>query len=322
MPQPTQTQVHVDAILTNISVAYMNKPGNYIASQAFPPVTVPKQTDKYFTYTKGDWFRDEAKKRADATESQGSGYGQSTDTYSCDVFALHKDIGDQTRANADVPLQLETDAVRFITDRMMLRQEKQFVSDAFGNSIWDTNVSGGTDFTVWSNYSSSDPISDVETGKAKILKTTGFEPNTLIVGYNVWRYLKHHPDIVDRISGGSNSGSPALVTAQLVAAIFEVDRILVAKAINNTAVEGETVVQAFTHGDHALLCYVNPNPGLMSPSAGYTFVWQGVSQGLGQNVGVKQFRIEELGADRVEGQIAFDNKIVATDMGYMFLSAV
>ena len=67
MPQPTQNQVHVDAILTNISVAYMQQQQNFIATRVFPVVPVSKQSDKFFTYTKNDWFRDEAQRRADAT---------------------------------------------------------------------------------------------------------------------------------------------------------------------------------------------------------------------------------------------------------------
>ena len=55
MPQPTQNQVHVDAILTNISVAYMQKQENFIANKVFPIVPVDKQSDKYFSYTKNDW---------------------------------------------------------------------------------------------------------------------------------------------------------------------------------------------------------------------------------------------------------------------------
>jgi hypothetical protein len=71
MPQPTQNQVHVDAILTNISVAYFQQNQNFIATRVFPVVPVSKQSDKFFTYTKNDWFRDEAQRRADATESAG-----------------------------------------------------------------------------------------------------------------------------------------------------------------------------------------------------------------------------------------------------------
>lgn len=319
MPQPTQTAVHVDAILTNISVAYMNATSNYIASQVFPVVNVQKQTDKYFTYTKADWFRDEAKLRADTTESAGSGYGLSTAGYSCDVFALHKDIGDQTRANADAPIQLESEATQFLTQRMLIRQEKQFVTDAFATSVWATDV---TPSNLWSSYTTSDPITDIETGKTTILKNTGLMPNTLVLGYETFVALRHHPDIIDRVQGGATVSNPALGSEQLLSTVFGVERILVAKAVNNTAVEGETAVYAFTHGKHALLCYVNPNPGLLAPSAGYTFSWQGVSQGLGTNIGVKRFRMEQLSADRVEAQIAFDNKIVATDLGYFFNGAV
>ena len=57
MPQPTQSQVHVDAILTNISVAYLQRAENFIADKVFPVVPVDKQSDKFFTYDKNDWLR-------------------------------------------------------------------------------------------------------------------------------------------------------------------------------------------------------------------------------------------------------------------------
>ena len=52
MPQPHVNNVHVDAILTNISVAYMQKADNYIADKVFPVVAVDKKSDKFFKYTK------------------------------------------------------------------------------------------------------------------------------------------------------------------------------------------------------------------------------------------------------------------------------
>jgi hypothetical protein len=67
---------------------------------------------------------------------------------------------------------------------------------------------------------------------------------------------------------------------------------------------------------------VNPSPGLLEPSAGYTFAWQGVSGSLGLNMGISKFYMDKEKADRVEGEIAFDHKVVATDLGYMFVSVV
>ena len=318
MPQPTQTDVHVDAILTNMSVAYIQDARSFIAGSVFPRVPVMKQTDKYFIYSKNDWFRDEAQLRADATESAGSGYGLSTSTYSCDVFAFHKDVGMQVRANFDRPLDPDRDAVNFVTQRMLLRQEVQWVADAFTTGVWGTDVVGGTNFTRWSDYAGSDPVEDIEAAKESILSTTGFMPNTLVLGYQVFRKLKHHPDILDRYKYTSSDN----VTPDLLARLFEVDRVMVSTAIKATNVEGETSAYAFTAGKNAWLGYVNPTPSLLAPSAGYTFVWDGVSDGLGANVGVSRIPMPALRADRIEAQMAWDNKIVATDLGYFFSGAV
>ncbi len=315
MPQPTSSAVHTDAILTNISVAYIQREDAYIASKVFPILPVDKQSDKYYTYTKADWFRDEAEKRAPSTESAGSGYNVATATYSADVFAFHKDIPDQVRKNTDMPMNPDREATLFVTQRLLLRLEKQWVTDFFTTSVWATDV---TPANLWSNYATSDPITDIETGKETILAQTGFLPNTLVVGYQVFRQLKHHPDIIDRFKYTSSQN----ITAEILARLFEVDRVIVAKATNNTAAENETVTFAFTHGKHALLCYSNPNPGLLAPSAGYIFAWRGVSGGLGTDIGISKMRMDLKKADRVEGELAFDDKVVASDLGYFFNATV
>lgn len=324
MAQPSINSVHIDAILTNISVAYMQKSENFISDKVFPVIPVDKKSDKYFVYTKNDWFRDEAQRRADATESAGSGYNLGTETYSADVWAFHKDVGDQTKANADSPLNPLREAAEFVTQRLLLRREVQFVSDFMKTSVWGkdyTGVSGtpSTDqFKQWSDYANSDPIEDVEGGKAQILSTTGFEANTLVLGYETFRKLRHHPDIVDRIKYTSSS----VVTSDMLARMFEVDRVLVAKSIKATNNEGGTSAYAFNVGKVAWLGHVAPNPGLLTPSAGYIFSWTGVSGGLGATIGTSQIRMDALRADRVEAEVAFDNKIVSSDLGVYFASAV
>ena len=315
MAQPTANDVHVDAILTNISVAYIQDQASYIANRVFPLIPVEKQSDKYFTYNKGDWFRDEAQLRAPATESAGSGYTLATSTYSTQVYAFHKDVDDQVRANADTPLNPDRDATQFITQRMLMRQEVQWTSDFFTSGVWANDV---TPSALWSNYTSSDPIGDVETGKATMLNSTGFLPNTMVVGYEVFRQLRHHPDIVDRVKYTSAEN----VTEDILARFFGVDRILVARAIRNTGAEGAANSFSNIAGKNAALYYVAPTPGILTPSAGYTFAWRGVSDGMGANIGITRFRMPELRADRIEAQMAWDNKVIASDLGYFFASCV
>jgi len=336
MPQPNVNNVHIDAILTNISVAYLQNTDNFIADKVFPVIPVDKKSNLYFKYTKDDWFRDEAQRRADGTASAGSGYGLTTETYMADVYAFHKDIGDQTRANADNPLNPDMEATQFVTQRLLLRREVQWSSDYFTSGIWTSgDYTGVADATAplganeafkWSDYLVnptsylSNPIVDVETAKATVLQNTGYEPNTFVLGYKVFQTLKNHPLLVDRYK---YTQSGAIVTEDLLAQLFGVDRVLVAKAVVNSGAEGSNAQSYdFTVGSGALLCYTAPNPGLMTPSAGYTFMWTGVSGGLGSTIGVSRFRMEELKADRVEGEIAFDNKVVASDLGFFWSNII
>lgn len=324
MAQPTQYSVHIDAILTNISVAYIQQAENFVATKVFPIVPVDKQSNKYFKYTKNDWFRDEAQVRADATESAGGGYNLSTDSYSAQVWAFHKDIGDQTRANADTPINLDREATEFVTMRLMLRQELDFQSKFFTTGVWGTDATGvaGTpsagEFKQWSDFANSDPLEDIEAAKEYILQTTGFMPNTLVLGYQVFRKLKNHPDLVDRIKYTTSN----VITEDMIAKMFGVDRVLVTRSVKATNNEGATQAYAFVHGKAAMLCYSAPSAGLLQPSAGYTFAWTGVSSGLGQTIGTSRFRMESLKSDRIEAEAAWDNKVVASDLGYFFATCV
>lgn len=324
MPQPNKSQVHVDRPLTNISIAYIQSQMNFIASKVFPVVPVDKQSDSYFIYTKNDWFRDEAQIRPPATESAGSGYGISNTTYNCDVWALHKDIDDQVSANSDAPLNPDRDAAQFVAQRMLLRQEIQWATDFFGASLgWKDYTGVGSSpstnqFVQWNDQTSSDPVTDIEAGKEYILSITGYLPNTLVLGYSVYRQLKNHPDIVDRVKYTSAEN----ITEAILARLFEVDNVYVAKAVKATNVEGETAAYSFVHGKGAWLGYVNPTPSVLQPSAGYTFAWTGVSDGMGASIGTSRIPMPLKRATRIESQMAWDNKIIGADLGAFFASAV
>lgn len=315
MAQPSSSAVHIDVPLSNISVAYIQSQDRFISTKVFPIVPVDKQTDKYFTYTKGDWFRDEADRVGNAAETVGSGYNLSNDSYSADVWGLHKDIGDQERGNADMQVDPEVDATQFVTQRILMRRERQFIADAFVTGVWGTSATPGT---LWDN-AASDPELNVDTAKDTILQNTGFEANTMVVGYQVFQALKRNPSIGDRLK----YTTPDAPTESFLAGFFGVKRFLVGKSVVNTANEGATASMSFNYGKHALLCHVPETPSLRTPSAGYTFSWRnGVSEGNGLDVGIKNFRMEHLAADRVEGKAAFDHKIVATDLGYFLESVI
>ena len=329
MAQPTASDVHVNRPLTNISIAFMQDQTVFVADQVFPNVPVEKQSDVYYEYDRHYFNRDEMEVRAPATESAGGHYTvDATPNYYAPVFAFHHDIDDQRRANTDNPLNPDREATDIVTTKGLIKREKTWAAGHFASGIWDTDMDGvaagpvAGEFLQW-NDAASTPVDDVEDGKATVLEATGFEPNTLVVGYAVWKALKRHPDVVDLIKYGQTPGSPAVVTLQALAQILELERILVMKAVETTTAEGAaTQTSAFIGGKKALLCYSAPNPGLMVPSAGYTFSWTGYLGAGGQGQRISKFRIVKEKSDRVEIEMAYDQKVIASVLGYFFDTAV
>lgn len=326
---PTAGDVHVNRPLTNMSLAIMQSEMGFVATRIFPMIPVQSKSDLYFTYPRGEFNRDEMQKRAPSTESAGGGYDISTDNYTAEVFAFHKDVDDQIRANADSAISLDTEATKYVTLKALIKREKLWATKYFATSVWGVEREGvassptGTQFLRWDDAAST-PIEDIEGGKTAMLLSTGFKPNKLVLGYKVWAALRNHPDLVDRIkfSGGVGNNNPAVVNQQTVAAVFGVDEIEVMSAVENTAKEGQAAVHNFIGGNNALLTFAAPSPGLMVASAGYTFGWTGL---LGSNAAgsrIKRFRLERESSDRVEIEIAFDQKLVSADLGSFFLTAV
>jgi hypothetical protein len=309
-----------------MSVAYMQDESSFIANRVFPKIPVMKQSDVYFIYNKGDFFRDEARVRGGGTESVGGTYEvEAANPYYCKVHAFHKDVNEQERANHDEPLNADQDATDFVTQKMLVRREVDWASKFFVTGVWGCEITGvdatpGSGQALKFDSDSSDPIKVVSDQIVTMASTTGFRPNTLVLSPHVFYALKNHGDILDRIKYTQKG----IVTADLLATLFEVERVFVPWGVVNSANKGATDAVDFIMGKHMLLMYVNPRPGLKKPSAGYTFTWKGF-EGSGE-FGNRIVRIPMdqlgIGTERIEGEIAFDHKVIASDVGCFFKDIV
>lgn len=332
--QPTESDVHVNTPLTNMSVAFMQDAQNFVADRVFPNIPVTFQSDRYYTYDRGRFNADEMAVRAPSTESKGTGYTvDNSPTYAAKVWALHKDIDDQVRANSDSVLKPDADATNFLTVKALINRERAFVTNFFTTSIWTFQLFGDSSsadtdhFLKWS-ISTSTPIEDVRTAMTNVAESTGFRPNTLVLGRRVYDKLIDHPEFVDRVKYGTQGGQGGIgsaasqVTKNILAQIFELDQVLVMDGIYNAAKEGLTNQHFFIGGKHALLCYSAPSPGLQVPSAGYTFSWNGYLGAGPQGQRITKFRMPHLKSDRVEIESAYDQKVISADLGCFFANAV
>jgi hypothetical protein len=325
---PTPGDVHVNQPLTNISIAFIQNASSFVASRVFPNIPVSKQSDRYWTYDRGEFNRDEMEERAPGTESAGGGYKvDSTPTYYAPRYSFHKDITDETRANADVPLNPDREATQYVTTKALIKRERLFVQKFLGTGKWSTDITGvasapgAGQVLKWSD-ANSDPIKNVRDGKTAVRESTGFEPNKMVIGRRVYDALVDHPDIIDRVKYGQTAGAPAKANLDALMALLEIEEILVMNSIVNTAKEGQAASHQFIGGNVALLAHAATNPGLETPTAGYTFSWTGLMGSGAEGNRIRQFRMENLGVDRVEIDMAFDQKLVSADLGYFFNAIV
>lgn len=320
MPSPTDSDLHVNKLLSDLSVAYMNEQSAFIARKVFPVVPVSKRSDRYAVYDDAAFLRSRAAARAPATESIGGGYKvDTTPTYYCEKYSYHRDIPDEERDNADPVFNPEVDSMEHVTHAILLKMEELWVTNYFTTGKWGTDRTGvasgptGDQFVKW-NVSTATPIDDIRLSSNNVLAKTGRRPNVLVINPKVLAALEDHSSIVDRIKYTSDR----TVTPEVLARLFRLDEVLIAESVIDSSVDGAAASTGFVIGNHALLVYRPQRAGRKIPAGGYTFVWKDTDF----DVMIKQFRMEEFEADRIEGNIYFDMKLVASKVGVFFSTAI
>jgi hypothetical protein len=160
-------------------------------------------------------------------------------------------------------------------------------------------------------------VAAVETAKAVVIESVQSMPNTLVLPYEVYAKLRVHPKIVER----AQFATFGVVGPDILAQIFDVARVLVPRALKNTAAPGQDPAMQFVWGKHALLCHVPPRPAMKQVSLGYTFQWGGAPGSLGGHV-VEMWREDRRKADVVRVQRYYDQKIIAPGAAYLWKDAV
>lgn len=320
MANPDVGDLHVNSLLTNMSIGYIN--ADYIADRGCPLLPVNKQSDIIPEYDKSYWFRDDARLRAPGGDLHIGEYKVTTTaTYFARNFQWATKVTPEQIANADAPFRPEQDATRLVTDKLQLKREVQFASNFMATSKWGTDDDNSA--TDWDDFANSNPIDDAETAARTVRQAIGRRPNRAVMGDIVWSALKQHPLILDRISGGATPGSPATITRQLVAALFELDELLVASAIQTATDEGVAEASAtYTDviDDDCLFVYVSPTPGIFVPSGMYTFYWRPLTGGGPQFI--RRIEDTKVNATIIDGQGYWDQKLTCSKAGYFFSDIV
>lgn len=311
---PTAGDVHVSRPLSNYSEYWIQEQGGFNSLEGMTMVPVDNQFDEYWTWERADLYRDEVQEMADGAEAPDMQARVSTDTFKTRVYGLRAPITDRQRANADNELRLERGKTAALMQKMMIHREGKFHGAFIGTGIW-TGVADGTPGVKWDQPTAT-PIADIRDRIRGIESATGLRPNRISFGAEAWDTFVDADENLGRISGGSTTNNPALVQRALVAALFEIDRVHVRRAVRNTANVGATEATDFFAGSDDVLIYHAPfAPSMETPTAGIGFNWTGLTGATPSGHRIRRFRVESRETDYIQAQSAFDYKVTAPELG-------
>ncbi len=330
---PTISSVHKNTALTNISVMHKNQ--NYIADRIFNTVQVQKQSDYYYKFLKGAWFRNEASLRSPGADARRGGYVVTSDTFTCKEYAFAHPVPVELINNADAPIKPMALGVEFATNKILLKKEILMSAAVCTASNWTTSDDVDAD---WLHTDAGNTfIADILDAKETIRRLIGVYPNVLVMDAKTFRNVKQNEDVLARIIYSGTQGRPADVTSQTIAQLFELDEVIIGTALYSSAEEvlagtDFTAVDLWetnaTKGS-AFLYYRPPSAGLMVPAAGYTFNWP-------SDAGQETRKMAGGGAVRsvrywwedspkqwvIEAAECFDIKVVSADAGCLFYDTI
>ena len=296
--------------LDNISLAYSNE--NYVAERFFPIVTVKKDTGKITTYAM-DNLRIVKALRSIGSKTNEVGHSVSIgDHYVLKEYALMELVPDEHMEQAEAPIHPKIDATENITERLLVIKESAMATAVSATATMTSNTTlSGTD--QWSDYTNSDPIGDIKTGKEAVRTASGKKANTLLLSHNAYIELLDHPDIIDRLKYVKVADKDAAKAA--LARIFDLDEVIVGDAQYNNSAEGGTDTLAEIWDKVAIIAYIEKRPTLKSRTLGFTYQMKAPRY-------VDGWRDEDRRGDYIRVTDKFDQQLIDVNCGYLIKDCV
>lgn len=306
-----QTPFPMQPHYTAIAIAYRNKA--LIADAVLPRVLVDKQEFRYLKHKLSEGFTipdTKVGRRSKPNEMSFSAteVPEFTEDFGLDDPVPQSDV-DNAPDNFD-PLAHSTEQ---LTNLILLDREKRAAGLVFDASKYPANNKRAvTTATEKFGHENSDPIATI----SDALDAVVMRPNIMVIGQGAWSVLARNPKILKAIH--RTSGDAGIARREDVAALFELDEILVGSAFLNTAKKGQATTLAQVWGKHLSLIHRDL---LATNKAGTTFGFTGqwgqriAGASPDRNIGLRGGQMVRVGESVKE-------VLSAPDLGYLLSNVV
>ena len=238
-------ELRINAYLSEVARGYSNN--SFIAESLFPVINSDLEKVDIFEFNKEAFqvYDTERAIRANSNVISPKGFKKHTTTLTEHDLAYPIDYREEEEARK---IKLQVHATNVVTQGLLLKLETQCAALAQDPTKYPaTNkiaLSGTSQFT----HKDSDPVGVIDDAKDAISRQIGQDPNTLVMGQEVWESLKRNESLKGLIANSTNK----IVTLDLLKEFFEVENIVIGKAIySNAKDEFERV-----WGNNIILAYV------------------------------------------------------------------
>lgn len=260
----SQVKPVVDKLLTKAS--NMLVPTGFISEQVLPPVFSVQKAGKLSVYGNGHL-------RLESTLAGGRGefrrvdaIVRSTDSYSIEVHGLEGVVDPDTYANVEEPYDAEEDETIALTTLLQIKKEYALASALTSTSIM-TNYTTLSGISQYSDYLNSNPLTDALTAAATIRDAIGMPPNIAMMDWKVYKTLRYHPVFLKQL--GYSDSRPGGLSGEELARAMDVERVLIANCVYNSAKEGATDVITPIWGKHVVYAYAPSVANKRQKTLGY-----------------------------------------------------
>lgn len=259
-----------DRLLTNVSSKIV--PMGYISEAVFPSLQFAQNSGKIASYGNQHLRVVNSVLSGSAPARRVTTGTESTSSFYIEDHGLSDVVSKSDYRNYQEPFDAEADKVEDLVHAMWLGKEKALADALADTAILTQNVtlSGASQF---SDYANSDPLGQFTTARKTVRDGCGLPANAAAMDWEVAEKLRYHPSLLDAL-GFKEQRPGGLADAELMKAL-NVEYLFIAKAVYNSAHEGQSDVIAPVWGKHVVM-YNRPSAAAKKQkSLGYHLTLQG-----------------------------------------------
>lgn len=268
-------RAQVDPILTTFAAGF-NPPQNLIGRQVAPMVRTMTEAGTYYTFGK-EGLQVYSSERALRANPNRIDWEPSKATFLCVEHALEtmydfEELDQAAKIGAQRVLMMEQRAIQLVQNPLELEMEKAIADTVLSGTYYATgNKATLTGNDQWmqsdgSEGSTSNPIGDIRDGIDAARNDMGRRPNTMVMGYDAWRALRDHSQMIERIKYSQRG----IATTQLVAEIFNLRNVFVGESVYSA--DGSTFTDLW--GDNVALLYIPETGEMVEGTTPHTVVFE------------------------------------------------